>query len=294
MSKKRKNKDDFSEDSEEDNLDSLEEEQKDTGKQNKKKTIKKKSGNKKQKSKKGKTKIVGGVERVPTGIKNFDKLIQGGFEKNSTNLLVAGGGGGKSIFGMRFLIEGIENGENCLYIMFEEKREEFFSNMKEFGWDMERYEKKGKFTFLEYSPEKVKTMLEEGGGTVESIVLRKKITRVVIDSITAFALLFDSEVDRREAALSLFTMLRKWNCTSLLTYERDPLRDEKHASRVFEFESDSIIYIYSLRTKKGRNRYIEVLKMRGTNHSKQVFSFDIGKQGIIIGTEPYGGKIKLV
>jgi predicted ATP-dependent serine protease len=175
MAKKRKKKNDSSKNIEEDNLDVLDEEI-DSEKKHKKKskkTSEKKEPKPEKKEEKGKydgkTKIVGGVERVPTGIKNFDKLIKRGFEKNSTNLLVAGGGGGKSIFGMQFLIEGIKNGENCLYIMFEEKREEFFSNMKEFGWDMEKYEKQGKFTFLEYNPEKIKTILEKGGGTEESI-----------------------------------------------------------------------------------------------------------------------------
>ena len=103
-------------------------------------------------------------ERIATGIKNFDSLIEGGFEKNSTNLVVGSSGSGKTIFAVEFLIEGMKNGENCLYITFEERKDEFYANMLEFGWDLAKYEKEEKFFFLEYTPEKVKTMLEEGGG----------------------------------------------------------------------------------------------------------------------------------
>ena len=231
------------------------------------------------------------IERIPTGIGNFDSLIEGGFEKDSTNLIVGGSGSGKSIFAIKFLVEGIKRGERCLYITFEEKKSEFYENMLRFGWDLEKAEKQGRFVFLEYTPEKVKTMLEEGGGIIESIVLRKKITRLVIDSITSFELLFESEIEKREAALALFGMLRRWNCTSLLTYEGEPAEERKASSRALEFESDSIVLLYFVRAKKQRERFIEVLKMRGTNHSRNIYPFTIGKTGIDISRSPCTGKV---
>ena len=230
-------------------------------------------------------------ERIPTGIKNFDKLIEGGFEKDSTNLIVGGSGSGKSIFGVQFLVEGIKRGEKCLYITFEEKKSEFCENMLKFGWDLEKAEKQGNFVFLEYTPEKVKTMLEEGGGIIESIILRKKVTRVVIDSITSFELLFEEEIEKRGAALALFSMLRRWNCTSLLTYEGEPLKEKKASSRALEFESDSIILLFFIRAKKQRDRFIEVLKMRGTNHSRNMYPFSIEKSGVSIGGSPCSEKV---
>ena len=63
-------------------------------------------------------------KRIPTGIKNFDQLIEKGFEKNSINMLVGGAGSGKSIFATQFLIEGMKKGEKCLYVTFEEKKRE--------------------------------------------------------------------------------------------------------------------------------------------------------------------------
>jgi circadian clock protein KaiC len=232
-----------------------------------------------------------GRKRIPTGITNFDNLIQGGFDKNSTNLIVGDSGAGKSIFATQFLMEGLRRGERCLYITFEEEKEEFYENMAAFGWDLKKFDEKGDFVFLEYAPEKVRTMLEEGGGIIESIVLRKKITRVVIDSITSFEILFDSDIEKREASLSLFNLLRKWNCTSLLTYEADTFM-EKASSKTVEFESDSIILLYFIRSKKERKRYIEVLKMRGTDHSRNVYPASIEKNGITIGKEPFFGDLK--
>ena len=112
-------------------------------------------------------------ERVATGIKNFDKLIDGGFEKNSINIIGGNSGSGKSIFSTQFLINGMKKNENCLYITFEEKKEPFYEHMKEFSWDLQKYEDIELFTFLEYTPSKVKAMLEEGGGAIESVILKK-------------------------------------------------------------------------------------------------------------------------
>lgn len=232
------------------------------------------------------------LERVPVGIKNLDKIIEGGFEKNSTNLIVGGSGNGKSIFVIQFLMEGVKRGENVLYIAFEEKKKEFYANMLGLGWDLEEYENSGKFFFLSYTPEKIKTMLEEGGGDVEAIVLGKKIQRVVMDSITTFVMLFDREVEMREGALALFSLLKGWACTSLLVYERDPLVDKKQSSRVLEFEADSLIFLYFTRMNKKRERFLEIYKMRGTNHSTDIFPYSIRKNiGIDVSPKPYRGKL---
>jgi len=221
------------------------------------------------------------IERIPIGIPNFDYLIEGGFKKNSTNLIVGDAGSGKTILATHFLIEGMKKGEKCLYVTFEEKKRQFYENMLRFGWDLEAYEKKDLFTFLEYTPIKVKTMLEEGGGAIESIVMGKKISRMVIDSITSFGLLFEDELSKREAALSLFNMISKWSCTSLLSLEEEPIK-EKGSSKSIKFESDSIIFLYFIRNKKQRQRYLEIFKMRGTKHSKQVYGFKIDNSGIAV------------
>lgn len=232
-------------------------------------------------------------ERISSGIKNFDNLIEGGFIKDSTNLLVGGPGSGKTILAIQFLLEGLKRNEPCLYVTFEETKEPFYKNMKMFGWDLEKYEKSGKFTFLNYSPIKVKTMLEEGGGTIENIIIKNKIKRMVIDSITSFTLLFDDELKKREASLELFNIIKKWDCTTLLTFEGTPVDEEKKMGRALEFESDSIIFMHFVRKVFKRERFIEVLKMRGTDHSKNMYAFKIEKNGLNIINKPVKNIINL-
>lgn len=222
-------------------------------------------------------------KRIPTGIPGLDQMAGGGFEENSINLVAGGGGSGKSIFALQFLLEGLRNRESVLYITFEEKRDDFFANMSQMGYDLEKAEKTGKFLFLEYSPEKVKMMLDEGGGAIESTILRNNVTRMVVDSVSSFALLFDEEQEKRQAILGLFGMIRKWNLTALFTVQYNPSdKDDKGLSFV-EFEADSITLLYFLSSHGTRERFIEVVKMRGSDHSKEVHEFKILKGGIRVG-----------
>ena len=221
------------------------------------------------------------IERISTGIKGVDEISEGGFGKNSTNLIIGDGGSGKTIFGVQFLADGIKKGEKCLYITFEEKKEDFYENMESLYFDLNKFEKEGKFFFIEYTPEKVKTMLEEGGGAIESLILKEKIKRVVIDSMTSFGLLFKSDLEKRESILSLFNMLKKWDCTTLLTYEGDT-GDSRTNPDILELESDSAIILYLIKEKNARKRYLEILMMRGTSHSSKTYEFSIEKDGIVL------------
>ena len=83
-----------------------------------------------------------GIERIKSGIKGFDKLIEGGFVKGSVNLLLGGSGSGKTIFSLQFLLQGLKNNENCAYIALDEKKETILKNAKAFGWNLEEFVKK--------------------------------------------------------------------------------------------------------------------------------------------------------
>ena len=222
------------------------------------------------------------MPRVSSGISKLDTLLQGGFQKNSINLVAGTAGSGKSIFAIQFLVEGFKKGESGIYITFEEKKEKVYESMLEFGWDLAKYEKEGKFSFLEYTPEQVKKVLVEGGGIIEHIIEKMKAKRLVIDSITSFVLLYEDELTKKEAALALFELINKWDCTAVLTSQGN-VADES-VTAAMEFEVDGIIFLYHRKQKGVRNRALEVIKMRGTKIPDKTFPFDITKEGIEVDT----------
>ncbi len=222
------------------------------------------------------------TKRVAIGIQHLDNLIGGGFKINSTNLVAGSAGAGKTIFALQFLINGIlKYGEPVIYITFEERKDKLYDDVLEFGWDLAKLEKEGKFAFLEYTPEQVKKVLVEGGGTIDSVITKMKAKRLVIDSISSFALLYPNELERKEAILALIDLINSWGCTALLTAQ-DEARDGLLVSSSLEFEVDSIILLYYVKKKADRIRAMEIFKMRGTKHPGTTFAFDITNKGIVV------------
>ncbi len=230
-----------------------------------------------------KGKRISSKSRTTSGIYGLDSLIKGGFKQGSINLVEGGPGSGKTIFATQFLYEGLKNKEHVAYITFEVMKEKFFENMLQFGWDLEKYEKQGLFTFLSYSPEQIKRILLEGGGTLDTLVHQKNIKRIVIDSVTSFALLYANELAKKEAALTLFNVINSWECTALLTAQDEGNRDRKEiVSTALDFEVDGILLLYHMRKGNQRKRGIEILKMRGTETPDKIFGITISKTGITV------------
>jgi len=222
-------------------------------------------------------------KRIPSGIPGFDKLVKGGFKEKSVNLVCGPAGSGKSIFAMQFLINGVKNfNEKATYITFEEDKKNVYNNMLNFGWNLKKLEKKGRFTFLQYAPEIVRELIAQGeSGSFGQAIQNRDNKRLVIDSISSFSLLYEKEYERRRACVELFELVRNWGFTALLTAE-DELVTDSTISTELDFEADSMIFLYNFKAKEKRKRAMEVYKMRGTNHAKSVYGFNIKKKGIVV------------
>ena len=229
---------------------------------------------------------VGVGERINSGIKGFNELVGGGFKKSSNVLVEGGPGTGKTIFGIQFLMEAIEEDGSAVYFSFEENKEDLYEDMKAFGWDLKKLEEEKKFFYVHYTPEQITGILSEGGGTLDSFMRNINPTRLVIDSITAFTLLGADELKKRENVLALFDLIDKWKCTTIFTFQHASEGKEEHKTASFiEYEVDGIILLYYARKGilgEGRERKLEVLKMRGTDHVSGAVTFDVGENGIMI------------
>ncbi len=221
------------------------------------------------------------IERVKSGIFGFDELIEGGFERDSNILMVGTSGTGKTILGMQFLYYGATlYNEPGLFISFEEEKEALFLQANRFGWDFEKLEREGKVLFLFFKPHQITKVIEEGGGPLRDALLKIGAKRVVVDSITAYGLLFPDKYKRRDSVLEFLFSLKKWKVTSLLLSEDSPKNTES-AEGSIGFISDGIIALYyNHDDEKGvRVHALEVLKMRATKHTSKVCAINFEKNG---------------
>lgn len=220
--------------------------------------------------------------RVPSGVNGFDELVQGGFEQGSISILVGAPGTGKTTFGLQFLYAGATQfKEPGVLISFSETKDVLIEHSLEFGWDFESLEKQNLFRIISIKPHQVSSLLQSGGGRVRDEVESIKAKRVVLDSLTAYTLLFRDNYLRYESTLEFFELLRSWGTTSLIISENAPkLFEEKEGS--MGFLADAIIHFYYPRIHESDERHhcLEVFKMKGTNHYNRMVEVRFDLNGI--------------
>jgi len=220
------------------------------------------------------------VERMPSGIPGLDGMICGGFVKNSTSLVRGGTGSGKTLLCLQFLYNGImDYDEPGVYLSFAESDSMVYRHGRMFSWDLEALASRNRFAVVRYQPHEIVKIIDEGGGVIRDTVESMGAKRWVIDSLTAYEMLFENQYRANESVLSLLEILRKWKTTSLVTSE-SPISPTKEGRGRLGFLSDGIRHLYYTRKGIHRQRAIEIVKMRDTGHSDEVRLFQLDKSGI--------------
>lgn len=215
------------------------------------------------------------VMRVSTGVPRLDSLLEGGFPQNSITMVTGGTGTGKTIFCLQFLWEGLQKGEPCVYLSLEEDAEEIKADARQFGWDLESYEKKGLFRIMFHDPFET---------DVSSVLVNQieyiKAKRLVVDSISMMGLYMKDQATVRKQLGKLMKSVKNAGCTSVVTSEI--MEDSKALSRfgVEEFVVDGVIIMNYLGIGEETNRSIQIRKMRRTKHGKDIYPFKIAEKGI--------------
>src|SRR3989338_4434444 len=235
----------------------------------------------------GKRKISLGAGRkkedvVPSGILGFDELVEGGFERNSMVLVGGDSGTGKTIFCTQYLYPGPRQfHEPGLLLSFSEPKVMLYKQAAKFKWNLDALEKQGLFSFEMMAPQNMAEIVKEGGGRVFDLIDSLHVKRMVLDSISSYALLFESDYKRMEAMLALFSLLRGLSCTTLIILQK-PMAPHGFDRTREEFLTDGVVHLYNLPISGARQRAIEAFNMRNLKTSNKVCAFEIGGQGITV------------
>jgi len=223
------------------------------------------------------------VGRLEVGIPGFDHIADGGIPLARSTLLAGTAGSGKTLFGVQFLVTGIERfDQGGVLITFDEPSEEIARNVKSLGWDLERYVAEGRLALLDVSAAAGEEIIEAGEfdfralvARLEHAVERTSAQRVVFDSLTG---IFPQFVDRNDVRRELHRVtarLRDLGVTTIMSAERTEEYGPVARYGVEEFVTDNVIILRNPLSRERRRRTIELLKFRGAAHLKGEYPFSI-------------------
>ena len=220
------------------------------------------------------------VDRVSSGVKGLDKMLRGGIPRNQSVLVVGGPGTGKTSLAVQFLYKGALDGERGLFLSLEEKPERIVENAAAAfpGWkDFRELVKKQKIQFTKID----KWTYEQFIDTITTYVSQYKTTMCVIDSLSVMELYFDRAYEYRKKLFDLMSFLGGQECTTMLTHELPSSESKRMTHPLAQYVADGVIALYKLeKTMEKRIRAIEIVKMRGTEHSMEMVPFAFTSEGI--------------
>jgi KaiC/GvpD/RAD55 family RecA-like ATPase len=231
------------------------------------------------------------MQKKSTGVLGLNDMIQGGIPETRIILLSGGPGSGKTILSLQFLMEGIKQGEKCLYVTLEEPLTNLKENVAAFGWNLEKQSKDDKLILIDSShlvyhqPEKTYIQKTPFIDTLEQLLQQNKIDRLVLDPINSITVQCPSSKEKRETVSRLFTLLRNSKVTALITMEADASAPDFYMEKYLADGSIALERVVDSRFRLVKTLRVE--KMRGVQCDDQPRTYTIGEHGFkVYNTEP--------
>jgi circadian clock protein KaiC len=222
------------------------------------------------------------IARVPTGIAELDKMLHGGFLPQTANLVEGAPGTGKSTLGMQFIQHGITaQDEPGLILTFEEFPQQYYRDAANFGWDFRAHEAADKLRIIMTSPEVSRADLQQINGRIEAVIHQIGARRVLVDSLSHFERLTRDPVELRQVTYEFINGLKRLGLTALLTRENAALLGETPDSEEdLAFVVDSYVMLRYVEIQSAVHKALLVLKLRGSDHEKDIRQYAITNKGI--------------
>jgi KaiC/GvpD/RAD55 family RecA-like ATPase len=223
-------------------------------------------------------------------------MLNGGLPSSRSILVCGGPGSGKTIFGMQFLLNGISQNENGLFISLEESVEHLREEAAAFGWDLEKLQKLQKLALVDASP--IRTIPGEVKlgdvrigkrdfsmlsliEIIKSTAMKVKAKRVVVDALTNLVIQYPYDFEKRMAVLDLLQAISSLGSTNILTTENRSTTLKRVVSTE-EFLCHGVIVFHVFREGTQLVRAVQIEKMRGIAHDQQIRPYRITNKGLVV------------
>lgn len=258
--------------------------------------------------------------RIATGTPGLDKLLGGGLLPGGVYSIIGPPGSGKTILGIQFLIEGVKRGENTFLVSLDEPPCEIRENMlMMFGGNFDKiFVLDGTLEMKHYeiTPLRDVTIVrraEQFGSvfpeipnskdvrnpdlTVSSLqemikveVRENKISRLVIDSVTAAKLFMMTVSERNQFLQSFLRFLSDLGITTIVTIQENDTSDFE-SSKIEHMMSRGVIRLHRWLHPTGFKLGLSVDKFRGSEHDESISQIKITPIGLqVLGRVKPGGE----
>jgi circadian clock protein KaiC len=227
--------------------------------------------------------------RVATGVPGLDEMLSGGFVPGTAVLVRGAPGCGKTSLSLQYLVHGARNNEPGLLISFEEFPVSIHRDAESLGWNLSELEEAGQLHLMFTSPQVLLDSLASPTSALSRLMLEGGICRVAVDSITHFTRLTSDSVKLRGYYNTIINGFKREGVTTLLLGEEGRAPTPQQEKGKLSFVVDAILLMRYVEVESAIQRAIVVLKMRGSDHAKEIRRIEIRKGGLVV-TDQFEGR----
>ncbi len=218
--------------------------------------------------------------RISSGVRGLDTRIGGGIPAGDATLALGSSGVGKTVLSLRFVAQGLEDGEQCLYVSFQEDAAQLVAKAASFGWDAAAAHTSGQL-ILHHVPQG-QLQLDVLGTAIRTHLAKGTVRRVALDSL-AELVVAAREGERFPAyARSLFGFIRAAGASLLVTSETPSLGPISEPTGGLSYLFNNVVLLRYIELESELRRALNVLKMRDSTHAKGLAQFEIDGRGFTV------------
>ena len=217
---------------------------------------------------------------LETGVRNLDLLLRGGLPQGSVTLLAGHPGAGKTTLAQQICFHRATPEKPVVFFQtLSEPTAKTLSYMKQFTFFDAKKIENGSVHFVDLGGIMRSKGLEQAVSMIKENLKKFNPAMVVIDSFKVFEDLAVSREEFRKFSYEIAIYLMAWECTSFLIGEYGTKDIETNP--LFSVV-DGIITLTSERVMGDDQRFLQIFKMRGSNHYRDKHLLMITEDGVQI------------
>lgn len=219
-------------------------------------------------------------ERFTSGVEELDKLIGGGLDRGTSNLILGPAGSGKSTIALKFAVSALEQGKKVAFYSFEESVNSLKSRTKSLGIELEQFLPTGKLLLRKVDPAELTpgqfTSLVRDADTEQADV-------VIIDSLNGYVHAMPEQQFLMLQLHELLTYLNNRGVVTILILSQAGIMGSMQSPLDLTYLADSVILTRFFEAFGRMKKAISVIKKRSGAHEETLRELKIGPGGVAVG-----------
>ncbi|CAD7775783.1 Circadian clock protein kinase KaiC [Candidatus Methanoperedenaceae archaeon GB37] len=198
-------------------------------------------------------------------------MIDGGFRKNTVNVLCGGPGAGKSTFAIQYILHNLNRNHTGLLISFEMSEKQIIQDCLSLGFfEIEEHIENGSLTILHFFGEDLVFPPLDFIQDIREVIKGGEDVLISIDPFTYLTLFMD-ETERKFLSM-IFQELREIG-TTVVTLEEN--KNGSPVTLLPLYLADSVICLEDIGMGELYNRTLKIVKTRGARHGEGLYPYSI-------------------